>query len=235
MAWEGLYGSGWYSLHLFIEIWPFLSVTEGHLQEESISIGCLTSASGRKTCPCSTRCTSLYKGLATFHIRCSRNCQWGERRSLGVGVQALASNPLQAAAVGNVAVVSVAERHVLLSWTQVNVFVKPDEQWWACSVIAMARKRRMKSNVFVKPNGQSKFTCILPWREKVHEMNHSMRCRYSWFKSCQKSVSDSSGDKSFNTIYVSFDNILPSYSQRLATVLPNVWQRYCLMFGKGFV
>ena len=38
----------------------------------------------------------------------------------------------------------------------------------------MARKRRMKSNVFVKPNGQSKFTCILPWREKVHEMTHSM-------------------------------------------------------------
>ena len=29
--------------------------------------------------------------------------------------QALASNPLQAAAVGNVAVVSVAERYVLLS------------------------------------------------------------------------------------------------------------------------
>ena len=42
--------------------------------------------------------------------------------------QALASNPLQAAAVGNVAVVSVAERYVLLSGTQVNVFVKPDEQ-----------------------------------------------------------------------------------------------------------
>ena len=57
----------------------------------------------------------LYKGLATFHIRCSRNCQWDESRSLGVGVQALASNPLQAAAVGNVAVVSVAERYVLLS------------------------------------------------------------------------------------------------------------------------
>ena len=119
------------------------------------------------------RRTSIYKGLATFHIQCSRNCQWDERRSLGV--QALASNPLQAAAVGNVAVVSVAERYVLLSWTQVNVFVKPDEQWWACSVIAMARKRRMKSNVFVKPNGQNKFTCILPWREKVHEMTHSMR------------------------------------------------------------
>ena len=42
------------------------------------------------------------------------------RRSLGVGVQALASNPLQAAAVGNVAVVSVAERYVLLSCTQVS-------------------------------------------------------------------------------------------------------------------
>ena len=114
------------------------------------------------------------KGWLPFHIRCSRNCQWDERRSLGVGVQALASNPLQAAAVGNVAMVSVAERYVLLNWTQVNVFVKPDEQWWACSVIAMARKRRMKSNVFVKPNGQSKFTCILPWREKVYEMTHSM-------------------------------------------------------------
>ena len=84
-------------------------------------------------------------------------------------MQALASNPLQAAAVGNAAVVSVAERYVLLSRTQVNVFVKP--------------------------NGQSRFTCILPWREKVHEMTHSMRCRYSWFKSCQKSVSDCSGDK----------------------------------------
>lgn len=80
------------------------------------------------------------KGWLPFHIKCSRNCQWDERRSLGVGVQALASNPLQAAAVGNAAVVSVAERYVLLSWTQVNVFVKPDEQWWACSVIAMARK-----------------------------------------------------------------------------------------------
>ena len=29
----------------------------------------------RGTCPCTTRCTSIYKGLATFHIRCSRNCQ----------------------------------------------------------------------------------------------------------------------------------------------------------------
>ena len=27
------------------------------------------------TCPCATRRTSIYKGLATFHIRCSRNCQ----------------------------------------------------------------------------------------------------------------------------------------------------------------
>ena len=27
------------------------------------------------TCPCAMRCTSIYKGLATFHIRCSRNCQ----------------------------------------------------------------------------------------------------------------------------------------------------------------
>ena len=62
----------------------------------------------------------LYKGLATLPYKCSRNCQWDERRSLGVGVQALASNPLQAAAVGNVAVVSVAERYVSLSWTQVN-------------------------------------------------------------------------------------------------------------------
>ena len=25
--------------------------------------------------PCATRCTSIYKGFATFHIRCSRNCQ----------------------------------------------------------------------------------------------------------------------------------------------------------------
>ena len=57
---------------------------------------------GSDTCPCATRCTSIYKGLATFHVRCSRNCQWDERRSLGVGVQALASNPLQAAAAGNV-------------------------------------------------------------------------------------------------------------------------------------
>ena len=87
------------------------------------------------------RGSHLYiKGWLPFHIKCSRNFQWDERRSLGVGVQALASNPLQAAAGGNVAVVSVAERYVLLSWTQVNVFVKPDEQWWACSVIAMARK-----------------------------------------------------------------------------------------------
>ena len=61
---------------------------------------------GTVTCPCATRCTSIYKGLATFHIRCSRNCQWDERRFLGVGVQALASNPLQAAAVGNVNPVS---------------------------------------------------------------------------------------------------------------------------------
>ena len=41
-------------------------------------------------------------------------------------MQALASNPLQAAVVGNAAVVSVAERYVLLSGTQVNVFVKPN-------------------------------------------------------------------------------------------------------------
>ena len=35
-------------------------------------------------------------------------------------------------------------------WTaKSNFFVKPDEQWWACSVIAMARKRRMKSNFLV--------------------------------------------------------------------------------------
>ena len=61
---------------------------------------------GTRTCPCATRRTSIYKGLATFHIRCSRNCQWDERRSLGVGVQAQASNPLQAAAVGNVNPVS---------------------------------------------------------------------------------------------------------------------------------
>ena len=25
--------------------------------------------------PCATRRISIYKGLATFHIRCSRNCQ----------------------------------------------------------------------------------------------------------------------------------------------------------------
>ena len=61
-------------------------------------------------CPCATRRTSIYKGLATLQYKCSRNCQRDERRSLGVGVQALASNPLQAAAIGNVVVVSVAER-----------------------------------------------------------------------------------------------------------------------------
>ena len=43
-------------------------------------------------------------------------------------MQAQASNPLQAAAVGNAAVVSVAERYVLLGCAQVNVFVKPDER-----------------------------------------------------------------------------------------------------------
>ena len=31
----------------------------------------------QRTCPCATRRTSIYKGLATFHIRCSRNCQQG--------------------------------------------------------------------------------------------------------------------------------------------------------------
>ena len=72
------------------------------------------------TSPCATRCTFIYKRLATCHIKCGRNCQWDERRFLGVGVQALSSNPLQAAAVGNVAVVSVAERCVLLSWAQMN-------------------------------------------------------------------------------------------------------------------
>ena len=30
---------------------------------------------GSGTCPCATRRISIYKGLATFHIRCSRNCQ----------------------------------------------------------------------------------------------------------------------------------------------------------------
>ena len=30
---------------------------------------------GQGTGPCATRRTSIYKGLATFHIRCSRNCQ----------------------------------------------------------------------------------------------------------------------------------------------------------------
>ena len=29
----------------------------------------------QSTCPCATRRISIYKGLATFHIRCSRNCQ----------------------------------------------------------------------------------------------------------------------------------------------------------------
>ena len=29
-------------------------------------------------------------------------------------------------------------------------------------------------NVFVKPNGQSKFTLYFAMREKVHEMTHSM-------------------------------------------------------------
>ena len=28
-----------------------------------------------------------------------------------------------------------------------NVFVKPDEQWWACSIIAIARKRCVKMNI----------------------------------------------------------------------------------------
>ena len=70
---------------------------------------------GQCTCPCATRRTSIYKGLATLPYKCSRNCQRDESRSLGVGVQALASNPLQAAAIGNVVVVSVAERYVLLS------------------------------------------------------------------------------------------------------------------------
>ena len=37
-----------------------------------------------------------------------------------------------------------------------NVFVKPNEQNWACSSYAMARKRRMKANVFVKPNEQNR-------------------------------------------------------------------------------
>ena len=35
-----------------------------------------------------------------------------------------------------------------------NVFVKQDEQWRACSAIAMARKRRAKLNVFVTPDEQ---------------------------------------------------------------------------------
>ena len=60
------------------------------------------SRQGTGDCPCATRRTSIYKGLATLPYKCSRNCQWDESRSLGVGVQALASNPLQAAAVGNV-------------------------------------------------------------------------------------------------------------------------------------
>ena len=35
--------------------------------------------------------------------------------------------------------------------TLINVFVKPNEQNRACSSYAMARKRRMKSNLFIKP------------------------------------------------------------------------------------
>ena len=37
---------------------------------------------------------------------------------------------------------------------KLNVFVKPDEQWRACSAMAMARRRRAKLNVFVKPDEQ---------------------------------------------------------------------------------
>ena len=37
-----------------------------------------------------------------------------------------------------------------------NVFVKPNEQSRACASYAEARKRRMKFNVFVKPNEQSR-------------------------------------------------------------------------------
>ena len=43
-------------------------------QEMFTIVSCLTGQ-GTGTCPCATRCTSIYKGLATFHIRCSRNCQ----------------------------------------------------------------------------------------------------------------------------------------------------------------
>ena len=35
----------------------------------------LSPVDGSGTCPCATRRISIYKGLATFHTRCSRNCQ----------------------------------------------------------------------------------------------------------------------------------------------------------------
>ena len=37
-----------------------------------------------------------------------------------------------------------------------NVFVKPNEQSRACASYVMARKRLLKTNVFVKPNEQSR-------------------------------------------------------------------------------
>jgi hypothetical protein len=50
-----------------------------------------------------------------------------------------------------------------------DVLAKPDEQSETCFSYVMARKRRMKSNVFVKPDEQSELAQTLPWRENAHE------------------------------------------------------------------
>ena len=70
-----------------------------------------------------------------------------------------------------------------------NVFVKPNEQNRACSSYAMARKGRMKSNDFVKPDEaykryckreQRKFTFNLSSAAISYPMSDNEICICSW-------------------------------------------------------
>ena len=72
-----------------------------------------------------------------------------------------------------------------------NVFVKPNEQSRACASYAMARKRLLKTNHFVKPNAEPNEVRAMPRREMeernsrifvsggIHETGEYPRCGYS--------------------------------------------------------
>ena len=54
-----------------------------------------------------------------------------------------------------------------------NVFVKPNEQSRACASYAMARKRLLKTNHFVKPNAEPNEVRAMPRRE-MEERNSTI-------------------------------------------------------------